>query len=126
MDATKPCEICGATTSEAEIYFSDEGETRPTCYTDIDLKTNLRKGTQQHAWEALGILGVARAFTDPFGLGSLLALIWSLRFFRELMTKDPDHAEALESMKGHHTIVATVAGLGGLQGFVATVMGMVG
>ncbi len=126
MDATKPCEICGAATSEAEIYFSDKGEICPSCHADLDLKKNLRKGTQQHAWEALGILGVARAFTDPFGLGSLLALIWSLRFFREIMTKDPDHAEALESMKGHHTIVATVAGLGGLQGFVATVMGMVG
>jgi hypothetical protein len=42
------------------------------------------------------------------------------------MTKDPDHAEALESMKGYHTIVATVAGLGGLQGVVAVVMRLLG
>ncbi len=71
----------------------------------------------------MAILATARAFVDPFGLISLLALIWALRFFRELTTKDPIHAAALESMKGHHTIVATLAGLGGLQGFVAGVMG---
>jgi len=119
------CVRCEKPLVEGASLLCAGGAICNACQADADLQVVLLKGTRQYAWAAFGaaILSNVIGF---FGLFAVAALFSSLRFNKDLRTKDPVHQEALKTLGVFPKVLvvfAVVSAVGNLGLLVRQLLG---